>query len=832
MVILFHQQKYYFARYTLKLLSIPLLLALTLSNITQPALATNHKPNSATIASANVPNDRGFARAQVSVVRLLTTFKASGKPDAPCTGLGVLIASNDVDGTKQTPSTLWVLTDSSLVSGQCLANQTNETLASAKMYFNTAYTGDAQQGSEFLIMDSSVSPRCTNGKCEPNQAAFLSFQGKASPFLAFSSSSQTAKSAISLPLMSNEKPGTLDPASLLQLATKPLTPQLVNDTTTSLEPGTPFIDADGRLVGIQSTNGQPMIEAGRISTFIGKGDGPDGLSANPSNQVNTHWKAGIDAFYKQSTPDYQTACTEFEKAHQVNAAFKNEQYHNLFLGGQVFISEAQRKLASANGTPTAPGTSPSSGDATPLWLVSILLSVVLIIVVVVGSLVIRSQIRKRRQFQAQLKQLEPKAEMEARKLREQDARRAQTPHFADQPTIPVNPQLLQAAAGGNRQIHCPSCKASIPGNAHYCPKCYQFLSPSDSGISKRLVLQSEVYASSSSYSVPVNSVSEQPTLQQLPTLDSSEHPTVELRPETTVKRFSDLADEKTRIISSKPLSFIVGAKSDPGIKRRYKPNEDSFLAAQGLISAPSPQPFGLFVVADGMGGHANGQDASRLAIQSIVNNILPKLVSGQAEIVDYAQVIKGGIQSANQAVYQHNKDQRADMGTTVTAALVVGDTAYVVNVGDSRTYLYHESEGLRKVTKDHSVVASLVDAGIIKYDDIYTHPKRNQIYRSLGEKENVEIDFFPEKLHEGDKLLLCSDGLWDMVRDPQIEEVIKRPVSNPGQTCDALVQSALDGGGEDNVSVIVVQLTDSQNAKPMPRIELLAKPEKLQMPPM
>jgi len=284
-------------------------------------------------------------------------------------------------------------------------------------------------------------------------------------------------------------------------------------------------------------------------------------------------------------------------------------------------------------------------------------------------------------------------------------------------------------------------------------------------------------------------------------------------------------------IQGKRLGFIVGTNSHPGIKRKYKPNEDSLLAAQGLVGrVPGHQPFGLFVVADGVGERACGQDASRLTIQMIVDNVLSKLVSDRTGSMDYAEILTGGIQSANQAVHQQNMDKRVDMGTTVTSALVVGSFAYVVNVGDSRTYLYREAVGLCKVTNDHSVVADLVGAGIIKPDDIYTHPKRDQIYRSLGEKAIVDVDKFTVQLREGDKLLLCSDGLWHMVRDPKIEEVIGRPVLNPPMTGDDLIQSALEGGGEDNVSVIVVQITGEVNPEIFPRVQLLAKPENVQMP--
>ncbi|TMC22815.1 MAG: hypothetical protein E6J34_05110 [Chloroflexi bacterium] len=134
------------------------------------------------------------------------------------------------------------------------------------------------------------------------------------------------------------------------------------------------------------------------------------------------------------------------------------------------------------------------------------------------------------------------------------------------------------------------------------------------------------------------------------------------------------------------------------------------------------------------------------------------------------------------------------------------------------------------MTNDHSVVASLVEAGIIKPDDIYTHPKRNQIYRSLGEKSVVEVDPFMEQLRMGDKILLCSDGLWDMVRDPKIEEVIKHPMPDPAMTADALVQAALDGGGEDNVSVIVVSMVEGSDQTLISGVQLLDKPDSLQMP--
>jgi len=152
------------------------------------------------------------------------------------------------------------------------------------------------------------------------------------------------------------------------------------------------------------------------------------------------------------------------------------------------------------------------------------------------------------------------------------------------------------------------------------------------------------------------------------------------------------------------------------------------------------------------------------------------------------------------------------MGTTITASLLWGATAHVANVGDSRTYLYRELEGLIQVTQDHSTVARLVKRGAIKADDVYTHPQRNEIYRSLGNYPTVEVDTFTVPMQVGDILLLCSDGLWEMVRDTAIEEILSTSASSSSQLCSMLVQAALDAGGKDNISVIAVCMREDQLA--------------------
>ena len=260
------------------------------------------------------------------------------------------------------------------------------------------------------------------------------------------------------------------------------------------------------------------------------------------------------------------------------------------------------------------------------------------------------------------------------------------------------------------------------------------------------------------------------------------------------------------------LTLRVGSQLDPGIRRKERPNEDTLLVSQGSMPSASAstlsKPFALLIVADGMGGQAHGQEASRLAVQSLAAYVAGSLGSQPSKPEDLLPLLTAGVQYANQLVYQHNREQRDQMGTTMTAALVMETTAYVAHVGDSRLYLYRHPTGLGQITRDHSVVARLMAAGVIAPEDIYTHPLRNRIYRSLGEQARTEVDGDAVPLAAGDLLLVCSDGLWEMVRDQQIAAILTTPRSHPSKTAHALVQAALAGGGEDNISVIVAQVSN------------------------
>jgi protein phosphatase len=210
-----------------------------------------------------------------------------------------------------------------------------------------------------------------------------------------------------------------------------------------------------------------------------------------------------------------------------------------------------------------------------------------------------------------------------------------------------------------------------------------------------------------------------------------------------------------------------------------------------------------------MGGHAAGEVASATAVQSVYEHIFaanmthisnPLFASDVAGVV---QCIDDAIQHANTQILVEAKRLGNDMGTTMTMALVLGDVAYIANIGDSRTYIYRDDQ-LRRVTNDHSLVMKLVELEHIAEDDIYTHPQRNGVLRSLGVSQLAEVDIYIERLRPNDVLVLCSDGLWEMVRDPDIVSTMRNR-NGLKNTADSLVDGANAAGGDDNISVILVK---------------------------
>ncbi len=288
-----------------------------------------------------------------------------------------------------------------------------------------------------------------------------------------------------------------------------------------------------------------------------------------------------------------------------------------------------------------------------------------------------------------------------------------------------------------------------------------------------------------------------------------------------------------------PLKLIAADKTDIGKQREQ--NED---CPYKRIESSETGDRGLFIVADGMGGYHAGEVASRLAVETIskvLDNLFKPLpdqitirltppveqatVKLTPEDIDKDQGHKtqkltetpmlrivedqliNAIKQANKAIISYGERQSSarGLGCTVTTALLQDDRAYIANVGDSRTYLLRKGE-LKALTKDHSLVAKLVEARQIEPEEVYAHPQRNLIYRSLGAgHKTVEVDVFQEPMQAGDTLLLCSDGLWEMVRDQDLKKVLSEE-SDPQKICNKLIAMANENGGEDNITAIVIQI--------------------------
>lgn len=234
-------------------------------------------------------------------------------------------------------------------------------------------------------------------------------------------------------------------------------------------------------------------------------------------------------------------------------------------------------------------------------------------------------------------------------------------------------------------------------------------------------------------------------------------------------------------------------QTDVGLKRN---NNQDFVYASDKEVGPVPS---LFIVADGMGGHAAGDLASRVCVETVVDVIGS---GGEKEIIP---LFERAIRKANQAVLEKaaSKPEYAGMGTTLVTAAVAGDTLYVANVGDSRLYLI-DDDRIDQITHDHSLVEEMVRAGRLRRDQMKDHPEKNIITRAVGGEENIEADFFDVGLHEGDIILLCSDGLTNMVEDEQIFRIVKRE-STLREAGRKLISAANRAGGRDNISVVLAR---------------------------
>lgn len=252
--------------------------------------------------------------------------------------------------------------------------------------------------------------------------------------------------------------------------------------------------------------------------------------------------------------------------------------------------------------------------------------------------------------------------------------------------------------------------------------------------------------------------------------------------------------------------FNMAGKSDRG--RRRAKNEDSFVVESEI---------GFFIVADGMGGHACGEVASRLATELCGEQIKRALHTGHVPVyvhvpkrtdLDPRTLLLGdAVKFANQAVYEaaQNDPAKHNMGTTMVAAIWLDDRLATANVGDSRIYTVHGGK-LHQQTMDHSFVQEQINRGLLSAEDAEKSELRNMLTRSVGISEDVDVDLGEIKLESGDYALACSDGLTKMLKDPEIEKSFAGS-PEPAAIVDDLIRRANEAGGNDNITVVVAQLT-------------------------
>ena len=233
--------------------------------------------------------------------------------------------------------------------------------------------------------------------------------------------------------------------------------------------------------------------------------------------------------------------------------------------------------------------------------------------------------------------------------------------------------------------------------------------------------------------------------------------------------------------------------TDIGVTREM--NQDYFFTSEEPVgNLPN-----LFIVADGMGGHNAGEFASRYTVETIVKTV------SESEKKDAVSILEEAISSANSYLLEHARENEgmAGMGTTIVAATVKGSELSVANVGDSRLYI--AGKEMRQITKDHSLVQEMVRMGELDAEKAKSHPDKNIITRAIGAQENVKVDFFEVALKPGEKVMMCTDGLTNMLEDTELLAILSEPGKNLAEKVEKMVNMANQNGGKDNITVVVFQ---------------------------
>ncbi len=279
-----------------------------------------------------------------------------------------------------------------------------------------------------------------------------------------------------------------------------------------------------------------------------------------------------------------------------------------------------------------------------------------------------------------------------------------------------------------------------------------------------------------------------------------------------VANTAPLTDQQLQAIVSNQnprydLQQLISAAGQ-SVGRQRDLNEDSLLAITTTMAGNSGNtPFGLYVVADGMGGHQFGEVASNAAIRTVAGYVLrkfhPYLFQVKADAMDesFQEIMQAAVSEAQRSIQR----DAPGSGTTLTAALVIGQQITVAHVGDSRAYFIHPDGRVEPITRDHSLVQRLQELGHITQEEAENYPHRNVLYRALGQGEILEPDIFTLAFPQPGYLMICSDGLWGVVAEQDILRAVTE-APNLQRACQNLVTAANTAGGPDNISVVLVQL--------------------------
>jgi protein phosphatase len=274
-----------------------------------------------------------------------------------------------------------------------------------------------------------------------------------------------------------------------------------------------------------------------------------------------------------------------------------------------------------------------------------------------------------------------------------------------------------------------------------------------------------------------------------------------------------LTDEQLKEITQgsqkiEPSQLIVGAGHNVG--RQRDNNEDALFYFNANLSADTNKlPMGIFIVSDGMGGHKNGEVASETAVRVVGNYVLNKLYKPLFDLnpnppeESLQEIMRTAVFEANKWVLQ----EAPGGGATLTAVLVINTQMTLAHVGDSRAYAIYLDGRVQALTRDHSLVERLKELGQITDEEAQVHPQKSMLYRALGQGEPTEPDVFTASLPQPGYLLICSDGLWGVISEDDIFNVVSAAPS-PQRACQDLIDAANAAGGPDNIAVILVRMSD------------------------